>query len=177
MEPDGTEAGRQAAHLPGAAMPGTTGFRRLLLAGAPLWGLAMVASLAIWQWHANRWLIANLGQLSLYFFAGGVLGWIVSLPIARSISRHRRPEYRLAACFLGLTLGTTGFTALLYAIQYRTFYAQWHDPFLTVTWCIQLVTTFVVALYQFSVLGVPNFLPLALPLGLAVSFALAKRMR
>lgn len=177
MEPDGTDAGSLAARHSRGPKPGAAGFRLLVLAGAPLWGLAMVASLAIWQWHVNRWLIANLGQLSLFFFAGGVLGWIVSLPVARAISRERRQEYRLAACFLGLTLGTIGFTALLYAIQYRTFYAQWHDPFLTVTWCIQLVTTFLVALYQFAVLGVPNFLPLALPLGLAVSFALAKRMR
>lgn len=152
-------------------------FPRLLLLGAPFWGMAMVASLVLWQWHVNRLLIANLGQLSLFFFAGGVLGWGAGLPIARIISRRRRPEYRLAACFLGLTLGTTGFTALLYAIQYRTFYAQWHDPFLTITWCIQLVTTFLVALYQFSVLGVPNYLPVALPLGLVVSSALAKRMR
>lgn len=152
-------------------------FRQIMALGAPLWGLAMVASLVVWQWHANRLTSFHLPALCGFFFAGGMLGWLVSLPIARAISRKRRDEYRLAACFLGLTLGTTGFTALLIAIQYRSFYARWHDPFLTVTWCIQFVTTLLGSIYQFLVLGLPNYLPVALPLVLIVSFALAKRMR
>lgn len=164
-------------HAGPAPQAGTLPFAALLLAGAPLWGLAMVASLLVWQWHGYRLLSFHLEALALLFFLGGTLGWLASLPIARAVSRNRRQENRLAACFLGLTLGTTGFTALLFAFQYRMFYARWHDPFLTVTWCIQLVATSLGAIYQFLVLGVPNFLPVAFPLVLVVSFALAKRMR
>lgn len=171
-------APNRTARLSGAAdADPSLPFGMVLLIGAPLWGAAMVLSLLLWQWHANRLLTFHLWELCGFFFAGGILGWLASLPIARRISRNRRQDYRLAACFFGLILGTTGFTALLVAIQYRAFYARWHDPFVTVTWCIQLVTTLLGSIYQFLVLGLPNYLPVALPLGLIVSFALAKRMR
>ncbi len=166
-----------AGNPPAPAKEKNSAFGRLILLGAPAWGLAMVASLLVWQWHSNRLLSAHLPGLCAYFFAGGLFGWVISLPIARAISRGRRQENRLAACFLGLTLATIGATALMIAIEYRAFYARWHDPFLTITWCIQLVSTLLGSAYQFVVLGVPNYLPIALPAALIVSFALAKRMR
>lgn len=57
---------------------------------------------------------------------GAVLGWLAALPLARFASHARPPETRLAAAFLFLGAGTAAFTALLFALQYRQFYAQWH---------------------------------------------------
>ena len=105
------------AGMPSRHMP----FSRLVFAGAPLWGLAMVASLLLWQWHTTRLLTFHLQSLAILFFAGGALGWMTSLPIARFLSRNRREENRLAALFLGLTTGTAGFTALLFALLYCAF--------------------------------------------------------
>lgn len=149
----------------------------IMLVGGILWGLAMVASMLVYQWQHFGLNTFHLASLCRFYFAGGFLGWTVSLPIARWIGRRRSRETRLAACMLGLTLGTLGFTALVFAIEYRSFYARWHDPVFTVTWGIQLIATTLGACYQFLVLGLPQYLPIAFPLLLVVSFALAKWIR
>ena len=93
-------------------------------------------------------------------FCGAALAWPLSLVSFRFIAYRRPREAAFAAAFLCLSLFTLGVTAVLFAIIYRNFYAQWHgDPF-TRLWLLQLVFTSAAAIYQFAVAGVRLYLPL-----------------
>ena len=112
------------------------------------------------------------------YFSGGVIGlasrpaphWLLQLsPDAR--------KTRFAAAFLLLSCGTFGATALLFALQYRMFYAQWHAPFGTVIWAFQFVFTSASAVYQFTALGSRHYFPFGVALLVAASLWLARRNR
>lgn len=149
----------------------------LWLLGAPAWGAAMALScqLAMWMLHWTPY--AHRDQLLLLFLAGGVLGWLTAQPLVRFVSLDRPPETRFAAGFLFLALGTVAFTAFLFAMQYRTFYAQWHAPFGTRIWAFQFVFTAASAVFQFCVLGLRLFLPFGLLFLVAASLLLTRRNR
>lgn len=149
----------------------------LLFGGAFGWGLVMVASYLFYEWRETGLNRFHLALVLGIVFLGGVLGWISGLTCARFFGLWRRFETRLAATLFFLCIGTIGFTMVLIALEYRRFYAQWHEPFLTKIWTIQLIETTAVSVYQFLVLGLPHYLPIAFPVLIVTSFAVAKRMR
>nr|WP_286157210.1 hypothetical protein [Sinorhizobium sp. RAC02] len=118
----------------------------------------------------------HLAMILLIFFAGGVLAWIVVLPMARLLTRRRSAETRFAAHFALLSLGTVVATAFLFAMDYRLFYAQWHQPFGTRIWAYQFVFTSAGAVYQFLVMGLRLYLPVGLPILAGASLWLARSM-
>ncbi len=77
--------------------------------------------------------------------------------LAHVATRRARRETRFAAHFLCLTVFTVAVTAFVFALDYRTFYAQWHAPVFTYIWCLQQIFTMAGASYQFLVIGVPLF--------------------
>ncbi len=150
---------------------------RLLSGGGLGWGLVMVASMLLYQLHQTGLNSTHLFELGTIYFGGGFLGWISALPVASLVTGRRAIETRFAACFFGLSVATISFTAFLFAMQYRMFYARWHDPFGSLNWAIEFVETGAGAVYQFLVLGLPHYLPLAFPALLVVSFRLASGTR
>lgn len=150
---------------------------RLHLGGAAAWGLAMAGCALVSLALQERWQTFHLQKLLLLYFSGGLLAWLLALPLARFFTRRRAAETRFAAHFVLLGLGTVAVTAALFALQYRVFYAQWHQPFGTRIWIYQFVFTFAGALYQFAVMGLSLYLPAGLPLLAGASLWLAKTMR
>ncbi len=146
-------------------------------AGALVWGALMAATLAVSLYGIGRPASGHAPALFGIYFAGGALGWLLALPLIRFFSFRRRPETRFAAALLFLSCGTMGATALLFALQYRMFYAQWHAPFGTVIWAFQFVFTSASAVYQFTALGSRHYLPLGVALLVAASLWLARRNR
>lgn len=149
----------------------------ILFGGAVLWGVAMAACAFLSLVIEDRWQSFYLGELLFIYFAGGLAAWPVVLPLVRLLARHRRMETRFAACFALLSLGTIGMTILLFALNYRQFYAQWHQPFGTRIWLLQFIFTSAGATYQFLVMGLRLYLPVGLPVLAGVSLWLAKSMR
>jgi hypothetical protein len=147
------------------------------LAGAVLWGLAMGAGayanlfLAAWETPAKLQFVAVL------FAAGGALAFPLGLFLARFLSEGRRAEASFAAAFLCFAATTVSVTAALYALQYRSYYSAWHAETFSITWMFQLVFTTLVALYQFSVLGVRLFFPFGFLALFAAAFWFARRPR
>jgi hypothetical protein len=88
--------------------------------------------------------------------------------------RTDRPRHGFSAFFLCLAAGTIGTTAFLFALDYRTFYAQWHAMTGTRTWLFQFAFTSLAAFYQFLVLGVRLYLPLGAVALVATSLLLAR---
>lgn len=133
---------------------------RTALLGAVLWGVTMGASalinLLLDDWETP----AKIRFVSLLYAAGGVLAFPVGLFLARLVSRGRHWEVALAAAFVCLLAATLAFTGALFALQYRSYYAEWHAPAFTITWAFELVFTGLTALYQFVVLGIRLYFPL-----------------
>lgn len=142
---------------------------RLAIVGSAIWGLSMGTS-ALLALLLDRWETPVLVRTIVVLFAlGGAFAFPIGWTMARLLSRGRPPETALAAAFVSLGVATIGVTALLYALQYRSYYAEWHAVPFTITWAFQFVFTGLVALYQFAVLG----LRLYFPVGFVALFAAA----
>ncbi len=132
---------------------------RIALAGAALWGPAMGAS-ALAALLVDRWETpALIRTVVLLFTCGGAIAFPIALALARLLASGARPEPAFAAIFVSLATATIGFTALFFALCYRSYYAQWHAEPLTHLWAIQFIHTAAGAVYQFAVLGLRLYFP------------------
>lgn len=148
-----------------------------LFIGAPLWGLVMMFSAVTVLYVRGSLLWRADGLLLAIYFVGAMIGFAMALPVSRFCGLGRRLETRFAATFFSLTLFTTGMTALIFAMQYRAFYAQWHDPFLTRYWILQFIFTSGAAVVHYVALGLRLYLPIGIVALFATSAIMAHRMR
>lgn len=147
------------------------------LLGSLLWALAMGAS-ALVNLLLDNWVTPQkIRTVSALFAAGGGLAFPVGLFAARLVSLGRGWEVAFAAAFVTIAAATTGLKALLYALQYRSYYAEWHAPAFTLTWAFQLAFTMAVASYQFVVLGIRLYFPLGFIALFAASLWFARHQR
>lgn len=146
----------------------------VVIGGSLGWGLAMAASAALTLRLRTDWQSAELGQVLLLYFFSAVIAFLPALLLGRIIGYGRPFGARFAANFLTLAILTVGLTALLFALDYRTYYAQWHGHDLSLLWAFQFVFTVLAAVYQFAVVGLGLYLPLGGLALLAASFMLAK---
>jgi hypothetical protein len=147
------------------------------LAGAAFWAFTMTASalLALWEhgWQTPQ----KYGTIALLFASGAVLAFPLALLLARFCSLGRPAETAFASMFVALSLSTVGITAGLFALDYRRYYATWHEDVLTITWVFQLVFTTAGALVQFAVLGMRLFMPVGFAGLFLASLWFARRPR
>jgi hypothetical protein len=150
---------------------------RTALFGALLWAVAMGASalvnLLLDDWETP----AKIRFVTLLFAAGGALAFPAGLCMARLASLGRHWEVALAAAFVCLLVATIGFTGVLFALQYRSYYAEWHAPAFTTMWAFEFVFTMLTALYQFVVLGIRLYFPLGFIALIAASVWFARQQR
>ncbi|WP_167531217.1 MULTISPECIES: hypothetical protein [unclassified Mesorhizobium] len=150
---------------------------RAALLGALLWAAAMGAS-ALVNLFLDNWVTpGKIRTVSLLFAAGGALAFPVGLFAARLVSLGRGSEVAFAAALVCLAAATIGLTAGLYALQYRSYYAEWHAPAFTLTWGFQLAFTVAVASYQFVVLGIRLYFPLGFVALFAAGIWFARHQR
>lgn len=154
-----------------AALPSHAG----LAAGACLWGLVMGASawlkLELEGWQTEQ----SVRSVALIFFAGGLLAYPLALAAAALVSP--RPQSRFSAALIALTALSAGAAALIYGLQYRIYYSQWHGEPFSVGWMYQTVFTVAAGVYQFLVLGLRLYFPLGFMALLAASYWFARRSR
>ena len=150
---------------------------RTALFGALLWAVTMGASalvnLLLDDWETPE----KIRTVSLLYACGGALAFPLGLFAARLVSLGRRWEVAFAAAFVCLLGATIGLTGGLFALQYRSYYAEWHAPAFTFTWGLQFVFTIVTALYQFVVLGIRLYFPLGFVALFAASVWFARQQR
>lgn len=172
--PASATAGRNAP--PGHGIVPVLPSLALCLGGALAWGVLMTACAFLSLQMEGRAANFHLAKLLLIYFAGGLFAWPIALPLARLLTRRRSVETRFAAHFVLLSLGTVFLTAFFFAMDYRLFYARWHQPFGTRIWAYQFVFTSVGATYQFLVMGLRLYLPVGLPVLAGASLWLALTM-
>lgn len=139
------------------------------------WGVSMAVLAGARLFANQRGFDAHVVTTLVIFFAGGTIGALTAFPTA-VILVMRRPQKpaRFAAMVLSLTIGTVGFTAFLFYLQFNRYYAAWHaDPF-TIDWMWQTVMTGGQAVYIFAVTGLPLFFPAGLALLFAAGMIFAR---
>lgn len=134
-------------------------------------GASVLVNLDAWETPEK------IRTVSLLFASGGALGFPVGLFAARLVSLGRHREVAFAAAFVCLAAATIGLTGALFALQYRSYYAEWHAPAFTLTWVLQFVFTTLVALYQFVVLGIRLYFPIGFVALFAASVWFARQQR
>lgn len=140
-----------------AALPGW----RVALVGTPLWAAILVASAVVWLLLAQRFATSQWQAILAIFALGGLLAFPFGLYAARLLAPSAPAGPRFAAAFLCMGLASVLGVAFVFSMQYRLYYAQWHEPFPTIPWFFQLAFTGAGAVYQFAVLGVRMFFPVA----------------
>lgn len=137
--------------------------------------MALSAAFALYRHNGLQ--TDRLTALLIVYFLGGALAWPLAVNAARICGAGKPVETRFAANLLCLAIATMAMTALLFALDYRIFYARWHAPFVSIIWLFQFAYTGASAVYQFGVLGSRLFLPLGLIWLPVASLYLARRMR
>lgn len=152
------------------AIPGLA----LSISGSAVWALCMASS-AFAELILRRWSNdANLGVIVLVFALGGMLAFVPALTLARILASGGPFSQRFAAAFVALTIATIAATSLVFYLQFRAYYAQWHDDLFSYHWLEQTLLTGASAAYQFGVLGTRFFFPVGIVLLFTMSFWIAK---
>lgn len=120
---------------------------------------------------------AKIRTLAVLFAMGAALAFAPALFAARLLALGRGGEVGFAAGFTCLLASTIGFTGILFGLQYRLYYAHWHEPLTTHLGLIEFAFTIAAAGYQFLVLGVRLYFPLGFAALLLASLWFARQMR
>jgi uncharacterized membrane protein len=125
------------------------------------WGavvpLCIVGDYLLWR----HMLPLGLTRLTFIFGLGGALAAPIALWCAKIIAR-KNANSAFAAMFMILSTSTIGLTAMIFAIDFWSYFSQWHGEVFSRLWVIQFVFTFGSAIYQFMVSGLRLYLPLGL---------------
>jgi hypothetical protein len=120
-----------------------------ILFGSALWGGLMGTAVIVAIWRLNG--LATLSPLAIFslFFYGGALGFGPGLTLANLIAGRRGRTARFLLGSIVMLVVTHTATAVLYALQYRMFYAHWHADFPSLVWFFQLGFTSAGAAYVY----------------------------
>jgi hypothetical protein len=147
---------------------------RVAISGSLLWAAAMsggaCAGLLARGWQTP----GNIGIVTALYALGAAIAFAPALTVA-GIVGGRRPGARFCAAMLALTLGTIVATALIFAVQYRIYYAQWHGEAFSKLWVIQMAFTVGGAIGQFAISGVRLYFPVGFVAAILVSAWFAHR--
>lgn len=147
------------------------------LASAIGWGSAMSLSVQLGLWLGNRAETFTYWHIAALAFLGGALAWPLACAMIRFSAHLRGRETAFASAILYLSGMTAMVTAVLFAPVFWLFFAAYHGDFLSAFWFKQMAFTFAAAVYQFIVMGLRLYLPLAPLAILAVAFVIARAHR
>lgn len=147
----------------------------IVVFGSAIWGAIMAASAMIGlYWRDGLIVIPKLAVISLFFY-GPAVGFAPGLWLAELLCGRASRIIRFVIGTIILAAATHTATGVLFALQYRVFYAHWHAEFPSITWCFQFVFTSASALYQFTVDSMYIYVPAAPLLFLALGIWFARR--
>jgi hypothetical protein len=147
---------------------------KLVLASV-LWASAMMTSAIFNLFLLERASDKNTILLVLFFGLGALLAFPLTVTVMRWIPTSWRYGQRFALSFLTLMLLTIGFSAFIFALQFRIYYAQWHDDEYSRRFMFETVFTILSAVYQFLVLALRLYLPFGLLALLGASWGFATK--
>ena len=148
----------------------------LLLAASVAWGALMALSAYVaLVFNFGRQLDDQVSGIIAIYFAGGFIGFLAAYPVFLTLSRRSGPVTRFGLALMLLALCTLGATAGVLALQYRTYYAEWHETIFSRIWFWQQFYTALGSTYQYAVIGTRLYWPLAPVFLLATSWWLSRK--
>jgi hypothetical protein len=118
--------------------------------------------------YSRGWVLSEQTVTVASFYAlGATLAFWPSLYLARLFST-KSGKLRLFWLIFFLASGTIFFTAILFALQFRLYFAQWHHPAFSKVWFWQQFFTAGSSVYTYFVIGLRLYLPIGI-VGLAVT--------
>lgn len=130
--------------------------------GSLLWGGAMALSSVVASYFIFGYGIqSQLVSIAAIYFAGGFLAFVPTLYVV-NVLLPRPGKARIVLMALLLALATIMMTAGVMAIVFRSYFAQWHAPFLTRSWMWQQLFTVAGAVYQYLVIGLRFYMPIGM---------------
>lgn len=149
-----------------------------LVLGAVLWGITCALLLVFRLWLLDRLGSFHTPILLAVYASGGAAGWCVASLCLGLIKPRVSAQWLLGLLAAALLLGATlAITSGIFALHYRSFYAQWHSDAFTRDWFLQFAFTSASAVYQFLVIGLRLYGMLFLPAILGASAILVRSMR
>ncbi|MFN4011928.1 MAG: hypothetical protein ACK4K8_18410 [Pannonibacter sp.] len=143
---------------------------------ALLWLPAMAALAGLHVLRAEEAMTARTLALMVIYGLGGLTGALLAWPLALWIAdRRTAATARFAAIFLLLGLGTAGATAFYYFLQFRLYYAAFHQTPLSRDWVLETLMTGANAGYLFAIDGTRILLPAGLPLLVCAALIFVRR--
>lgn len=135
-------------------------------------GLATLFALIWTHFYLTHWfewqVAAHTAAVSGFYAAGLALGLGLTLLTDRwLLKRIGNLTVRRCVWLVLALIFVTSLTAALLGMQYRLYFAQWHEPFLSRDWIIQLVFTAIGAIAQYVIFGIRYHGPGALGIILA----------
>ncbi len=128
------------------------------------------AGLAAQGWTDQDKLVAALWPYGLGGALGGAAAGFAVRYLLGADSTGRRFALALAVhAVIGI-----GMTMLLFALQYRLYFAQWHSDAFTLTWVFQTVFTTIGSFYLFFSTGLVLLVPWAILCWIAMAAMLAR---
>lgn len=154
-------------------------FRRIAtVSGLALaWGAICAASAAIGLWREDELGTARAATIIAVFFAGAFLALALVAVFGLFRLFRRRRSVHFAFIVAGLLALTVLLTASLFTVPQYAYYTQWHEEVLTLHWIEQFAFTVVGAFYQFAVMALPFYFPLAFVGLFAIAWALVAKTR
>lgn len=147
-----------------------------MAAAAAIWPVAMAILAALHVLRSEEAFTPRALALIFIFGLGGLSGALTAWPLALWIAdRRKAATARFAVLFLLLGLGTAGMTALLYFLQFRLYYAAFHQTPFSRDWVLETLVTGANAAYLFAIDGIRILLPAGLPLLVAAALVFVRR--
>lgn len=118
--------------------------------------------------YARGWGASEQTLMVASFYAlGAALAFWPALYLARLFCPQAGYN-RLFWLIFFLASGTIFFTAILFALQFRIYFSQWHHPAFSKVWIWQQFFTAGSSVYTYFVIGLRLYLPIGI-VGLAVT--------
>lgn len=161
---------RQALGRAAAALPSALAFAAVhaILVGATVAGALAFREVA---------LAGRAERVILTFTAGAAIGGTLAWMAAAAVLTGRPATARFSGMLVALAAGTTAGCILVYFLEYRRYYSDFHDDVLSLGYAVHVVFTLAGSIYTFIASGLPLLLPAGLvPLfGGALAFTLWSR--
>ena len=131
-----------------------------IVAIALVWALAMAATGAVSLVWMRGWALDAQTQTLIGILAvGGFFGIAAARMLLGFVPDNWAAARRFSLAFILIGAGTVGFTALFFALQFISYFSQWHDDHASVRLLFETVFTLLSACYQFLVLGLRLYIP------------------
>lgn len=123
----------------------------LVIFGSAAWGIVVAVTVMGGMWLRNELISANLLAIASVYFYGGSLAFAPALWLGELLFERAGKGVRFVGGTLLTAIAVHAATSGIFALQYRVFYAHWHNAFPSIVWFFQLGFTTAGGIFTFTV--------------------------